>query len=67
MDKKFFFFNFQTKDIESIERKIGCGQIEEVILQAQNELNLAEKLLLSRPWEELVSAAPKNQWQWPIK
>ncbi|KAH1009296.1 hypothetical protein HUJ04_001670 [Dendroctonus ponderosae] len=54
-----------TPAVEEAERKINCGQIEEVIIQAQNELVLARKMLTWKPWEPLTKAAPPNQWNWP--
>lgn len=50
-----------------MEEKIGCGVIEEVIIQAKNELALAELLLVKRPWERLMNPIPQNQWKWPAK
>ncbi|XP_059176188.1 NADH dehydrogenase [ubiquinone] 1 alpha subcomplex subunit 5-like [Physella acuta] len=40
--------------------KINCGQIQEVIKQAERELSLARKMLLWKPWEPLVGQAPPN-------
>lgn len=54
-----------TEDIGAIEKQIGCGQIEEVIVQAENELILSRKMLNWKPWEPLVKQAPPNQWTWP--
>ncbi|CAH0766253.1 unnamed protein product [Diatraea saccharalis] len=55
----------QTKDVCEIEQKINCGQAEELIIQAENELNLARKMLNWKPWEPLVAKPPKGQWDWP--
>ncbi|KAJ8735771.1 hypothetical protein PYW07_007391 [Mythimna separata] len=55
----------QTKDVYEIESKINCGQAEELIIQAENELNLARKMLNWKPWEPLVSKPPQGQWDWP--
>ncbi|XP_058883219.1 NADH dehydrogenase [ubiquinone] 1 alpha subcomplex subunit 5-like isoform X1 [Acipenser ruthenus] len=53
-------------DIEKLERKINCGQIEEVIVQAENELSLSRKMVEWKPWEPLIEEPPTNQWKWPI-
>ncbi|XP_059167039.1 NADH dehydrogenase [ubiquinone] 1 alpha subcomplex subunit 5-like [Physella acuta] len=53
-------------DVSKLESKINCGQIEEVIKQAERELSLARKMLLWKPWEPLVGQAPPNQWKWPL-
>ena len=68
--------------LQEAEAKIGCGQIEEVIIQAENELVLSRSILEwkvtspitimmsdtspSQAWEPLCEAAPENQWKWPI-
>ncbi|XP_070165836.1 NADH dehydrogenase [ubiquinone] 1 alpha subcomplex subunit 5 isoform X2 [Polyergus mexicanus] len=55
----------ETDDIQAIENKIDCGQVEELIIQAKNELSLVEKMLVWKPWEKLMQEAPPNQWTWP--
>ena len=55
-----------TQDIQELETKIGCGQIEEVLIQAQNELHLARKTLEWKSWEPLVAEPAPNQWKWPL-
>ncbi|KAL5969407.1 NADH dehydrogenase ubiquinone 1 alpha subcomplex subunit 5 [Taenia solium] len=56
----------KTPNISDLEKKIDCGQIEEVIIQARNEYELAKNMLKWKPWEPLVQEAPANQWKWPI-
>ncbi|XP_020289611.1 NADH dehydrogenase [ubiquinone] 1 alpha subcomplex subunit 5 [Pseudomyrmex gracilis] len=55
----------ENPDIPTIENKINCGQVEELIVQARNEMTLAEKMVLWKPWEKLIEEAPSNQWTWP--
>ncbi|XP_043471533.1 NADH dehydrogenase [ubiquinone] 1 alpha subcomplex subunit 5 [Leptopilina heterotoma] len=54
-----------NSNVDSIENKIECGQVEELIIQAQNELVLARKMLEYKPWQPLIQQEPKNQWEWP--
>ncbi|XP_028810536.1 NADH dehydrogenase [ubiquinone] 1 alpha subcomplex subunit 5 [Denticeps clupeoides] len=53
-------------DVEKLEKKINCGQIEEVIAQAETELSLSRKMSEWKPWEPLIDEPPPNQWKWPI-
>uniref|UniRef100_A0A7R8VAM3 NADH dehydrogenase [ubiquinone] 1 alpha subcomplex subunit 5 n=4 Tax=Timema TaxID=61471 RepID=A0A7R8VAM3_TIMDO len=54
-----------TSTVSEIENNIGCGQVEELIVQAENELVLARKMLGWKPWEPLVQDATPHQWAWP--
>ncbi|CBK21264.2 subunit NDUFA5 [Blastocystis hominis] len=41
----------QNEDIKTIERIIGCGQVEELVEQANDELSLIEDYYQYRIWE----------------
>ncbi|KAF9098813.1 hypothetical protein BGX29_003548 [Mortierella sp. GBA35] len=51
-----------NEDIAKIEETLDAGQIEEVVVQAVEELKLAGKMLEWKPWEPLETPAPKDQW-----
>ncbi|KAG0748586.1 hypothetical protein G6F57_002170 [Rhizopus arrhizus] len=56
-----------TENIDEIEAKIDVGQIEEIILQAKDELNLVGKMEEWKAWEQLEVPIPEGQWQYPSK
>ena len=45
----------ETKSIRGIEEKVAFGLIEELIVQAHNELKLIRLVKRWRPWEELYN------------
>ncbi len=51
-------------DVNAIETKIDGGQIEELILQAKDEISLARKMEEWKPWEGQVTPAPADQWEY---
>ncbi|XP_045701037.1 NADH dehydrogenase [ubiquinone] 1 alpha subcomplex subunit 5-like [Phyllostomus hastatus] len=53
-------------DVKKLEDQLQGGQIEEVILQAENELSLVRKVIQLKPWEPSVEEPPVNAWKWPI-
>lgn len=55
-----------TADIAELEKKIGCGQIEEILIQAENELHLARNILAWKSWEPLQTQPEPTQWKWPM-
>jgi len=56
----------QHQDVAQIEAAIDCGEIEELILQQEREIQLIETIKETKAWEPLVEDAPENQWRWPI-
>lgn len=48
--------------VEKIENQIGCGLIEEVIIQANEELELSKKMAEWKVWEPLEEKPLDDQW-----
>ncbi|CAL1371094.1 unnamed protein product [Linum trigynum] len=40
----------EEEDWEAIEKRLGCGQVEELIEEARDELKLIEKMIEWDPW-----------------
>jgi NADH dehydrogenase (ubiquinone) 1 alpha subcomplex subunit 5 len=51
-----------AKDVREMEIKLEAGQIEEIIVQADDELKLARKMKMWKPWEPLEVKPADNQW-----
>lgn len=56
-----------TENVEEIESKIDVGQIEEIIIQAEEELKLVAKMEEWKAWEPLETPIPQGQWVYPTK
>ncbi|KAI9263763.1 ETC complex I subunit conserved region-domain-containing protein [Sporodiniella umbellata] len=56
-----------TENVDEIESKIDVGQIEEIIMQAEDELKLVAKMEEWKSWEELETPIPEGQWKYPSK
>jgi len=56
-----------TDDLEEIERVVGCGQIEELIEQANTEFGLVQRMKVWKAWEPLEVSEPEKQWNYTYK
>jgi len=54
-----------TECLDEIEQTIGAGQIEQLVLQAENELSLTKSMLEWKPWESLEEEPSLDQWKFP--
>ena len=52
----------ENEIVENIENKIGGGLIEEIVIQAHEELTLAQELAELKVWEELEEKPLEDQW-----
>ncbi|EGW34453.1 uncharacterized protein SPAPADRAFT_134311 [Spathaspora passalidarum NRRL Y-27907] len=48
--------------VENIEKRIGDGLIEEVLVQADDELKLAQEMATLKCWEPLEEKPLEDQW-----
>ncbi|XP_054353646.1 NADH dehydrogenase [ubiquinone] 1 alpha subcomplex subunit 5-like [Pongo pygmaeus] len=53
-------------DVKKLEDQLQGSQLEEVILQAEHELNLVRKMREWKPWESSVEEPPADQWKRPM-
>ena len=49
-------------DTKKLEDQLQGSQIEEMVLQAANELSLVRKMIQWKPQEPLVEEPPADQW-----
>ncbi|KAJ1724665.1 hypothetical protein LPJ73_000737 [Coemansia sp. RSA 2703] len=54
----------QHEDTARIEELINCGQIEELIDQAEDEIKLISRMAEWKAWEPLEEPAPPRQWEY---
>lgn len=52
----------EHQEIDKIESAIGNGLIEELLIQANDELELAKKMVQWKAWEELEEKPLEDQW-----
>ncbi|KAG1655365.1 NADH dehydrogenase [ubiquinone] 1 alpha subcomplex subunit 5 [Nymphon striatum] len=57
---------WRNQIIPTVENKINSGTMEELIVQAENELLLSRKIIAWKAWEPLSQQPPLNQWKWPL-
>ncbi|KAI3661806.1 hypothetical protein MP638_003814 [Amoeboaphelidium occidentale] len=53
-----------TENVKEIEEKLAAGRIEQVIIQAQDELKLVHKMAEWKPWEKLEVKPEPGQWEY---
>ncbi|KAF8707753.1 ETC complex I subunit conserved region, partial [Rhizoctonia solani] len=51
-------------DATQVENALGEGQIEEILMSAEDELSLAGKMLEWKPWEPLEVKPAPGQWDY---
>ncbi|KAJ1931978.1 hypothetical protein GGF37_007212, partial [Kickxella alabastrina] len=54
----------QNEDTVKIEELINCGQIEELIDQAEDEIKLVSRMAEWKAWEPLEVSIPPRQWEY---
>lgn len=52
----------QNEDVATIEGKIGNGLIEELLVQASEEFDLAKQVKEWKAWDELEEKPLEDQW-----
>jgi NADH dehydrogenase (ubiquinone) 1 alpha subcomplex subunit 5 len=53
-----------TENVKEIEEKLAAGRIEQVIIQAEDELKLVHKMAEWKPWEKLEVKPEPGQWEY---
>ncbi|KAG9050259.1 hypothetical protein FS837_006700 [Tulasnella sp. UAMH 9824] len=51
-------------DVAAVENQLDEGQIEQVLMAAEDELNLVGKMIEWKPWEPLAEKPPVGQWEY---
>ncbi|KAJ3060169.1 hypothetical protein HDU98_003837 [Podochytrium sp. JEL0797] len=55
-----------NESVAQIEKEIDGGQIEELLIQAEDELRLIKAMQDAEPWLPLEVKAPEGQWTSPL-
>ncbi|CAO3597833.1 unnamed protein product [Absidia cylindrospora] len=53
-----------NENVNDIEAKIGCGQIEQLICKLKTNSNWSANGQW-KPWEQLETPIPEGQWKYP--
>ena len=61
VNERISLLNASSSDTE-FEQKVGMGQMEELITQAEGELELIQVMEDNKVWETLIEDAPQGQW-----
>ncbi|OLY80476.1 NADH dehydrogenase [ubiquinone] 1 alpha subcomplex subunit 5 [Smittium mucronatum] len=52
------------EDVTAIETELASGQIEQLLIAAQEELRLVSKMAEWKPWEPLQEVPVQGQWDY---
>lgn len=63
LQERLLWLQDERLDVNSLEQRLGEGRLEEMVLQAEAEKQLVQRMETEwRPWEPLESPPPEKQW-----
>ncbi|KIJ38461.1 hypothetical protein M422DRAFT_258829 [Sphaerobolus stellatus SS14] len=62
--QKLDIVNKANGDVAKVEQEIDQGQIEEILVAAQDEMKLVDNMLQWKPWEPLEEQPLSGQWEY---